>query len=82
MKLLLNQNLSFKLSRAIADLSPGSSQARLPGLAEADDRTIWRYAQAHGFGLVTQDSDFAEMAASTVHPRKSFGCAVGTSPPW
>ena len=29
MKLLFDQNLSFKLCRALADLFPGSDQARL-----------------------------------------------------
>ena len=37
MKLLFDQNLSFKLCQALADLFPGSSQVRLLGLAEADD---------------------------------------------
>lgn len=40
MKLLFDQNLSFKLCSLLADLFPGSSQARLLGLAEADDRVI------------------------------------------
>ncbi len=39
MKLLFDQNLSFKLCERLADLFPDSSQARLAGLAEADDRS-------------------------------------------
>jgi predicted nuclease of predicted toxin-antitoxin system len=62
MKLLFDQNFSFKLCSLLADLFPGSSQARLLGLAEADDRVVWQHAKAHGFNLVTQDADFAEMA--------------------
>ena len=38
MKLLFDQNLSFKLCRQLADIFPDSSQVRLLGLAEADDR--------------------------------------------
>src|SRR5207253_2570508 len=63
MKLLLDQNLSFKLVRQLADLFPGASQVRLLGLAEADDRALWDYAGANGFTLLSQDADFAEMAA-------------------
>ena len=44
MKLLFDQNLSFKLCQALADLFPNSSQVRLLGLAEADDTAIWQYA--------------------------------------
>jgi predicted nuclease of predicted toxin-antitoxin system len=61
-KLLFDQNLSFKLCARLADLFPGSSQARLLGLDRADDRTLWDHAAAQGFALVTQDADFAEMA--------------------
>jgi predicted nuclease of predicted toxin-antitoxin system len=35
MKLLFDQNPSFKLCQALTDLFPGSSQVRLLGLAEA-----------------------------------------------
>ncbi len=70
MKLLFDQNLSFKLCSLLADLFSGSSQARLLGLSEADDRVIWQHAKANGFTLVTQDSDFAEMAVLYGPPPK------------
>lgn len=41
MKLLFDQNLSFKLCQRLTDLFPGSSQVRLLGLAEADDQAVW-----------------------------------------
>ena len=63
MKLLFDQNLSFKLCRQLADLFPGSSQVRLLGMQEADDHAIWDYAKANGFIIVSHDSDFAETAA-------------------
>ena len=63
MKLLFDQNLSFKLCNALADLFPGSSQISLLGLERADDRGVWEYAKANGFALVSQDADFAEMAS-------------------
>lgn len=63
MKLLFDQNLSFKLCDRLADLFPGSSQVRLAGLDRADDRVIWDFAKAGGFIMVTQDADFADMAA-------------------
>lgn len=46
MKLLFDQNLSYKLCQRLADLFPGSSQVRLLGLREADDQAVWHYAQA------------------------------------
>ncbi|HEU5017502.1 MAG TPA: DUF5615 family PIN-like protein [Pseudolabrys sp.] len=63
MKLLFDQNLSFKLCRQLADVFPGSSQARLEGLERASDRTLWDHAGRNRFVLVTLDADFAEMAS-------------------
>jgi predicted nuclease of predicted toxin-antitoxin system len=70
MKLLLDQNLSFKLCRPLAELFPGTSQVRLVGLADAADCAVWDYAGANGFTLISLDSDFAEMAALLGPPPK------------
>ena len=80
MRLLFDQNLSFKLCRHLADLFPGSTQVRLIGLAEADDRTVWDHAKAHGFTLVSHDSDFAEMAALLGPPPKVVWLRRGNQP--
>ncbi|HKH33548.1 MAG TPA: DUF5615 family PIN-like protein [Beijerinckiaceae bacterium] len=70
MKLLFDENLSFKLAERLSDLFPGSSQVRLIGLSRADDRTVWNYARTHDFMLVSRDVDFAEMAALLGPPPK------------
>ncbi|MFZ5929737.1 MAG: DUF5615 family PIN-like protein [Pseudomonadota bacterium] len=80
MKLLFDQNLSFKLCRQLADLFPGSSQARLSGLAEADDGVLWKYAGANGFTLVSLDADFADMAALLGPPPKVIWLRCGNQP--
>lgn len=77
MKLLFDQNLSFKLCQRVAHLFPDSSHARLIGLAEADDRSLWEHAKANGFTLVTLDSDFAEMAALYGPPPKVIWLRCG-----
>jgi len=80
MKLLFDQNLSFKLCQALADLFPDSGQVRLLGLAEADDTTVWQHAKANAFVLVTQDSDFADMAALYGQPPKVIWLRCGNQP--
>ena len=62
MKLLFDQNLSFRLCRDVDDLFPESSHVRLLGLSEATDHALWDYAKRQGFAIVSQDADFAEMA--------------------
>jgi predicted nuclease of predicted toxin-antitoxin system len=80
MKLLFDQNLSFKLCRSLADLFPDSSQVRLAGLAEVSDRALWDYARANGFALVSLDSDIAELAALLGPPPKVIWLRCGNQP--
>jgi predicted nuclease of predicted toxin-antitoxin system len=80
MKLLFDQNLSFKLCKLLADVYPDSQQVRLLGLDEADDRTIWAHAKFNGFTLVTQDADFADMAALYGPPPKVVLLRFGNQP--
>jgi predicted nuclease of predicted toxin-antitoxin system len=80
MKLLFDQNLSFKLCRLLNDLFPDSSQVRLLGLERADDRAIWDYAKANGFVLITFDADFVEMAALLGPPPKIIRLRCGNQP--
>ena len=80
MKLLFDQNLSFKFCRSLADLFPGSNQVRLAGLAEVSDRALWDYAQANGFAFVSLDSDIAELAALLGPPPKVIWLRCGNQP--
>lgn len=80
MKLLFDQNLSFKLCRQLADIFPDSSQVRLLGMAEAHDRDIWEHSKANGFILVSQDADFAEMATLYGPPPKVIWLRCGNQP--
>ncbi|HTP92762.1 MAG TPA: DUF5615 family PIN-like protein [Xanthobacteraceae bacterium] len=80
MKLLFDENLSFKLCRQLDDAFPGSHHVRLAGLAEADDTAVWRYAGANGFTLVSLDADFAEKAALIGPPPKVIWLRCGNQP--
>jgi predicted nuclease of predicted toxin-antitoxin system len=53
MKLLFDQNLSFKLCRQLSDLFPGSSQARILRLDQEKDRALWDFAKANDYTLVS-----------------------------
>lgn len=70
MKLLLDENLSFKLCRLVNDIFPELQQVRLAGLERASDEVIWQFAEENRFALVTLDADFAEMAAFRGPPPK------------
>ena len=80
MKLLFDQNLSFKLCRQLMDVFPGSSQVRLLGMEEADDQSIWQYAKANDFTIVSQDADFADMTTLYGPPPKVIWLRCGNQP--
>lgn len=80
MKLLFDQNLSYRLARALQDLFPGSTQVRLEGLDQADDAVIWRYAAEQGFCIVSLDADFAQMSALHGSPPKVVWLRCGNQP--
>jgi len=80
MKLLFDQNLSFKLCRQLAEVFPESNQIRLLGMEEAADRLIWEYAKANDFIIVSQDVDFADMATLYGPPPKAIWLRCGNQP--
>jgi predicted nuclease of predicted toxin-antitoxin system len=54
LKLLFDENLSFRLPRVLADLFPESLHVEDMGLDQSDDEAIRRYAVEHGFAIVTK----------------------------
>ncbi|MCP4312125.1 MAG: hypothetical protein GY790_12740, partial [Bacteroidetes bacterium] len=49
MKLLLDQNLSFRLLEKLEPVYPGSTQVHTVGLDQSDDLAIWQYAKEQDF---------------------------------
>src|SRR5712692_6503846 len=62
MKLLFDHNLSYKLVGRLADLFPDAAHVRNVHLHEADDPTVWEYARANGFAIVSKDEDFHQLS--------------------
>jgi predicted nuclease of predicted toxin-antitoxin system len=60
LKLLFDQNLSYKLVRSFSDEFPGSAHVRDLGLASAGDIEVWEYAKQFGFTIVSKDTDFSQ----------------------
>ena len=62
MRLLLDQNLSYRLVGALSDLFPDSTHLARVGLERASDVEIWEYARGHGYAIVSKDSDAGDLA--------------------
>jgi predicted nuclease of predicted toxin-antitoxin system len=80
MRLLFDQNLSFKLCVLLSDLFPDSAQIRALDLDQADDRAVWQFAKDNGFAVVSQDADFAELATLYGAPPKVIWLRCGNRP--
>ena len=61
MKLLLDQNISFRITNKIQDLFPGSKQVRDLDLENSKDSSIWTYAKENDYCIVTFDGDFYDL---------------------
>ena len=79
MKLLFDENLSFRLVAALADIYPESSHVRDVGLLGADDLLVWNYAAEHGFLLASKDTDFYERSLVFGAPPKIIWLRIGNS---
>ena len=77
MKLLLDQNLSRNLAGSLAALFPDSTHVAEVGMDTATDREIWDYAGAHGYTIVSKDSDFRQLAFLHGPPPKSVWLRLG-----
>lgn len=80
MKLLFDQNLSFKIARLLNDLFPDSNQVRLLGLDRADDDVVWKYAAQHDYVLVTKDADYSNLSGLRGFPPKIIWLRCGNRP--
>ena len=77
MKLLLDQNLSFRLLEALEPIYPGSTQVKFVNLGQRDDLTVWRFAKDNDFTIVTKDSDFHEFSVVFGSPPKVIWLKCG-----
>lgn len=64
MKLLFDDNLSWRLEKLLSDIFPGSKHIRnIPSLSTpASDTEIWDFALKNHFIIVTNDDDFYKLA--------------------
>lgn len=70
MKLLFDQNISFRILKRIESTFPNATQVRLEGLENLSDKEIWEYARAYNFIIVTFDADFYEFSVIWGSPPK------------
>jgi predicted nuclease of predicted toxin-antitoxin system len=76
-KLLFDENLSYRLVAAVGDTYPGSAHVRDLGLEGAADRLIWEAAAEGGYLLTSKDTDFYQRSLVHGAPPKVIWLRVG-----
>ncbi len=79
MKLLFDQNISYRLIKLINDLFPESKQVRELGLENSTDSEIFEYAKRNDYAIVTFDSDFCDLNIIKGYPPKIIWIRTGNT---
>ena len=79
MKLLFDQNISFRVIKGIVDIFPDAKQVRELNLDNSKDFEIWLYAKKEGYAIVTFDSDFYDLNLLRGNPHKIIWLKMGNT---
>lgn len=79
MKLLFDQNISFRVVKILDNHFLGSAQVRQLQLEGAKDKEIWEYAKFNDFVIVTYDADFHDFVSLYGHPPKIIWLRTGNT---
>lgn len=79
MKLLFDQNISFRIIDKISSNFPEAKQVRELGIENYSDSAIWHFAKDNGYTIVTFDADFYEMSTLKGHPPKIIWLRTGNT---
>lgn len=77
MKLLFDQNISFRDSKKLEDEFPGCKHVSDCGLMNCPDSDIWTYAKQHEYPIATFDADFYDISVISGHPPKIIWIRTG-----
>ena len=79
MKLLFDQNISYRITQLLKYIFPESKQVRNPKLENSTDRRIWDYAKENDYCIVTFDSDFYDLSLVKGSPPKIIWLRMGNT---
>jgi len=79
MKLLFDENLSFKLRARVQDIFPGSQHVCGLDLEQSHDLDIWNFAKREGYVIVTKDADFNDLSVMRGFPPYVVWLRIGNT---
>ncbi len=79
MKLLFDQNISFRILKILNNHFQESAQVRELRLEGKADLEIWRFAKSNGYTSVSFDADFYDFSNLYGHPPKIIWLRTGNT---
>jgi len=79
MKLLFDQNISFRILKLLPSEFNKSAQVRNLDLVNSSDIEIWDFSRLNSFCIVSFDSDFIDIANINGHPPKIIWLRTGNT---
>lgn len=79
MKVLFDQNISFRVADRLSSEFPGCAQVRQLGLENSSDLEIWKFATDNDFTIVTFDADFHDLVTLFGYPPKVVWLRIGNT---
>jgi predicted nuclease of predicted toxin-antitoxin system len=77
MKLLFDQNISYRILKKLPDFYSESSHVKTEDLFDVSDIEIWEYAKYNEFTIVSLDSDFNDINVIKGFPPKIIWIKTG-----
>jgi predicted nuclease of predicted toxin-antitoxin system len=78
-KILFDQNISFRVANILNSVFPVSKQVRELNLEDKSDREIWNFAKTENFTIITFDADFYDLVTLYGHPPKVIWLRTGNT---
>ena len=79
-KIIIDENLSRKLTTVLAKYFPGSLHVSDKNLLETLDKGIWDFASMYDYSILTKDWDYKFMSVSYGCPPKVIRLNCGNKP--
>jgi predicted nuclease of predicted toxin-antitoxin system len=77
MRLLFDQNISFRVVKQLKTTFPEVTGVRESGLVNADDYEIWEYARQNNYTVVSFDKDIPDIGSVKGYPPKIVWLRTG-----
>lgn len=79
MKLLFDENISYRIVKKIQLEFPEVSHVKFHNLLKTDDLLVWEFSKSEGYTIITNDSDFNDFSLVWIFPPKIIWLRTGNT---